>query len=787
MAGRPEDQWPGRDGDYEPVHGVAGLTGRAPRLEASDSARTLPGLPGVPGEPVDADFEEIETGDGGVIIRLGGPELLEDEDDAADDNQDEDDGFYDNLAEQMSESDLAMLAQEVLEGIDADIASMRKWLGDYTRGQTLLGIEVKQPKVEASGEGVSQVDHPLLLDACIAFQSNARSEMLPASGPVKIDNSGKETAITDGQAEKLERSFNEFLTVRCPEYVPDFDQGIFQWGFGGMLIRKVFHCPLRRRPVAETVQPGDFIVSNDAKTLTNVGRKTHRSQMRQSVMRRMQYLGAYRDVPLQAPSRDTTQVEQKTANIQGTTTTTSRVQDEEYTVYETCLDYDMPGDEHTENGKATGLPRPYIVTIEKDSRLVLEVRRNWRRDDHNFTERKRYIGYPFVPMFGFWATGLLGILTNTASALTAAWRIMLDNGMFANFPGGMYLKNGSRQQDNNFRVGPGQFAAVDGGGTDDIRKVMAPLPYKEFGPSFPAFTKDVQEIGQRVGGTATIPVAEGKANAPVGSMLAALEQVAKTVAAVHARGYTALAEELQTLLELIREDPEAFVRSMAESDDPWEKQELLDALDNWKLIPKANPNTPTHMHRLLKVMALKQMADGAPERYDMYAVDAHCLEVLGFEDPQQFFTPPQPDALPQDPSLAIAQMVKQTEELKTASKERIEGQKAQLKVVELRSKEQIEAAKRESERDKVQAQLVIAGEKENATTEREAMKMEVDFARGEMDHQRGMESADADRQFQQQQGERDRQHQQKEGEASRKQAVQLAKMKPKPAPGGKTR
>lgn len=787
--------WPRYDPDDDAVSPTPALTGRSPQLADGGAPDTLPGLPRGALPEIEADYEEIETADGGVIIRLGGVELLEaDEDDEEEDA--EDDTFYDNLADTMDESALAALADEVLEGIEADLSSMRKWMADYTRGQTILGIEVKTPKADVSGEGVSQVDHPLLLDACIAFQSNARAEMLPASGPVKIDNSGRATAITDKQAEKLEQSMNEFLTVKSPEYVPDFDRMLFQWGFGGNPIRKVFHCPLRRRPVSDSIGPGDFIVSNDAKSLTDVGRKTHRSKMRQSVMKRMQYLGAYRDVELHLPSRDTTLVEQKTATLQGTTTTSSRVEDEEYTIYETCLDYDMPGDAHREKGADTGLPRPYLVTIEKDTRTVLEVRRNWRQDDDNFTERRRFVAYPFVPMFGFWATGLLGILANTTSALTAAWRIMLDSGMFANFPGGMYLKNGSRQQDNNFRAGPGEFCPVDGGGTDDIRKVIAPYPYKEFGPAFPAFTKDISETGSRVGGIASVPVAEANATAPVGTMLAALEQVAKTVSAVHMRGYTSQAEEYQILIELIREDPEAFVRTMQDSDNIWDAQELREALDNYKLVPKANPNTPTHMHRLLKVQALKMMADGAPERYDLNKVDAHCLEVLGFDDPQQFFKPPSAEIVPSDPALAIADMVKKTEELKTASKERTEGQKAQLKFVEIKAKKQIEADKTALGLQKIEADLEVAGLKEEAANAREQFKAGVQMQSQQADQQHEAETASSDREFQHAQGEadreheqgeadRDRKHQSSEGEAGRKSAVQLAKMKPKPSSGGK--
>jgi hypothetical protein len=680
------------DDDAAPGEGQGSFT-NSPNLP---SERTKAMTLRKPAEPIDAEYDEvIETEDGGVIVRLGGPELLERDDDEEDDTErDEDEAFYGNLAEHMDESDLALLAEDLIQGIDIDLQKMSTWVANYERGISLLGIEVKQPRGEVSGEGVSQVDHPLLLDACLGGASNALAEMLPAAGPVKIDNSGRPNAVTDKQAAKLEKAFNEFITVKSPEYYPDTDRMIFQWYFGGMGFKKVFHCPLRRRPVSDSIAPGDLIVSNDATSITSAGRKTHRSKLRQSVMARMQYVGAYRKVDLQLPTDNTTGIERKVGNVQGVQQTSDRVEDTEYTIYETCVDYDMPGDEHVgEDGEPTGLPRPYIVTIERDTRTVLEVRRNWRRDDENFAERRRIVAYQLIPMFGFYASGLLNVLANSTTALTAAWRIMLDNGMFANFPGFLYAKNGDRQMDNNFRVGPGEGAGIDIGGADDIRKTIMNLPYKEFGPAFPAFVDKVQETARQVGGRADIPVAEGKANAPVGTTLAALEQASLMISAIHKRGHMAQAEEFSIWLELIREDPESFVRLFADDEDPWEEQELLDALENYRLIPRSDPNTPTQMHRLLKGSALKQMADGAPDRYDADKVDTFILEMLGFEDPQQFFSSPEQRAAqaqqPGDPSLAIANKVAETKIADTAAKKEIADLNAKVKVIDIRSRDAI--------------------------------------------------------------------------------------------------
>jgi hypothetical protein len=741
MKNRAEHAWPGQDGDQQTRHGIASLSGRPPRLERVDAS---PGMPAAPA-PIDADWQEIPTGDGGVIIRMGGTELLND--DETDDSPTYNEDFYRNLAESMDDGDLASVAEELLEGIEADIQSRMVWMGNYERGMSILGIEMKQPRAEATGEGVSQVDHPLLLEATILYQSNACAEELPASGPVKIDNGGQSTAITDEDAQQLEKDFNKYLTVHRPEYYPDTERMIYQRGFGGMGFKKIFHCPIRRAPVSDTVEPGDLIVSNTATSLENCGRKTHRIKIRPSVMKRMQFVGAYRDVDLQTPTDNISGIERKTKQIAGIKPTTDRQQDTDFTVYECCCELDLIGDRHTERGKATGLPRPYIVSIERDSRQVLEIRRNWIEEDELFSERRRFIASSFLPMFGFYATGLLGVLGNSNSALTAGWRIMCDKGMFSNFPGGMYAKNGDRQLDNNFRAAPGEFVPVDISGFDDIRKVVAPYPYTEPGVASQQFFAGIETTAQRVGGSASIPVAEGKADTPVGTMLAALEQTSKMISAVHRRAHTAQSLEFATLLELIREKPEDFVKYF-QADGFWSVDRLKRALDNWSLIPRADPNTPTQMHRLLKMMALKQL--------------------------QQLSPPPAaPGAMPPDPTLAVAGIVAQTEQAKVASKEKIELGKGQLKLVEMQGKQQTEAQKLEIARQKIETDARLKREAEEAATERELLKIHAAAGTQQADqqHQAGM-------------GGMQQQHQSAESAADREHAVEIAKMKPKPAPSG---
>lgn len=560
-----------------------------------------------------------------------------------------------NIAMEMSDSELDLIAADLLEGIEHDDASRSTWMANRTRGLDLLGLKLEDPRSDLGAssaplEGMSTVRHPLLLEAVLRFQANERGELLPAEGPVKVSDDGDGSAQSDEDAKLLEDEMNYYYTVTASEYVPDTDRLLFILGFGGAMFKKVYICPLRNRPVSESVDAADLIVSNATTDLGNAGRVTHRIKMRPSVMKRMQILGIYRDVPLVEPEPENDQMERKVNELQGTEPQTFRPQDRDRTLYECYCELDIPGYEHKKDGKETGLPIPYRVTIDVASRKILEIRRNWSEDDEDYRAKETFVPYVFVPGLGFYGLGLLNILGNTESALTAAWRLMLDAGMFANFPGFLFLKNGeSRQKNNQFRVPPGGGAPVDGGGMDDIRKSIMPLPYKEPGPSMAAFVADMGQQGRGLGGTAEIAVGDGRQDAPVGTTLALLEQAVQIMSAVHKRLCTAQAKEFQLMRDLFLQIPEALVRK----DKPrpgWDMQRVLRALKNFNLTPRADPNTPSHMHRLIKALGIKQLASSNPEQYDQRKVDSRIMRMMGIDDPEDMFAPPPP---PMDPAMML--------------------------------------------------------------------------------------------------------------------------------------
>ena len=602
----------------------------------------------------DGNILTIEHPDGAITISLDGSPISR----AADRGPT---GWFDNLADDIADGNLENIASELLRGIEDDLTSRRDWIEDRANGIKLLGLKLEIPGLGGSAdgapvEGMSRVRHPLLLEAVLRFQANARSELLPTDGPVKIRNDNNNADLQEDQrANALERDLNHFLTAVATEYYPDTDRMLLSLGFGGTAFKKVYYCPLRNRPVSETVDANDLIVNNAATDLRNARRVTHRTNLKPSTVKRLQILGVYRDIDLPPPSEmslDSVQREEKSQ--QGIEVGSLRPEDRDREIYECYCELDIPGFEHKLKGKVTGLELPYTVTIDVTSKKVLSIVRNYDEDDAELPEaRTNFVKYTFVPGFGFYDIGLLHILGNTTNAITAAWRELLDAGMYNNFPGFLLADTGARQNTNIFRVPPGGMALVKTNGMP-ISQAIMPLPYKEPSGALMNLVNNMAETGMRIGGTSETQVGEGKADAPVGTTLAMIEQATKVLNSVHKRLHAAQAEEFQLLARCFQEHPESFWQRNRRPAYQWDEETFLQALDDCNIVPQADPNTSNHAQRMMKITALKQLQSQNPSMYDPIAIDVAALQALGWSNPQQFMAPPSSQGAP-PPELIQAQ------------------------------------------------------------------------------------------------------------------------------------
>ena len=647
----------------------------------------LPGLPdaAIPGPDVVVEADNgptpelndnepvlrIEHDDGSISISLDGKSLV--------DQPRKDKGaWFDNLVEDIDQGALGSIADDLLRGIEDDIESRRDWIEGRAQGIKLLGLKLEIPGLSGTAdgapvEGMSKVRHPLLLEAVLRFQANARSELLPTDGPVKIRDDNNNANLSEDQlANALEQDLNHYLTATASEYYPDTDRMLLMLGFGGTSFKKVYFCPLRGRPVSESVDADDLIVNNAATDLRNAKRITHRSMMRASTVKRLQILGVYRDLDLPVPKDPDLDAAQREERAQqGISAGSFRPEDRDREIYEVYCELDIPGFEHKFKGKESGLEIPYRVTIDVSSREVLSVVRNYDEDEAQLPEaRTNFVKYTFVPGLGFYDIGLLHILGNTTNAITAGWRELLDSGMYANFPGFLMADTGARQNTNIFRVPPGGGALVKTGGMP-IQQAIMPLPYNNAAaPSLMALISNMAETGMRVGGTSEMQVGEGRADAPVGTTLAMIDQATKILNAVHKRMHSAQAQEFQLLTRCFQENPESFWQRNKTPAYAWDEQTFLAALDNCNLVPQADPNTASHSQRMMKIMGLKQLQQQNPSLYDPIAIDTAALQAMGWSNPQQFMVPP--TALQNKPppevqyAQAMVQIKKQEADAKTA-------------------------------------------------------------------------------------------------------------------------
>lgn len=820
---------------------------------------------------------KTELPDGGAVI------------DFAPQTKAKSDKFDANLALEMDDGELSRIAMDLLQGIEADNQSRTEWLSTHEAGIKLLGLVIEGERTGDSSsaplEGMSTARHPLLLEAVLLFQANARGELLPASGPVKVrddrpnkpdqqqppgmgHNGGPPMAGAspfnpaspalppgagapgglpqpplpaagtpplpkpppqpsmvpglpmpqpgddveddrDAFADALEKDFNHYLTTTAKEYYPDTDRMLFSVGFGGQGVKKVYNCPLRRRPVSESIAMEDFIVSNAMTDLANCARITHRIKMRPSVVKRMQLLSVYRDVPLGTPQQTTqpNAVDQTKAEVSGVQPNTTRPEDADFELYEVYCELVLD-DYAPAKFKAKGLALPFRVTIEKDSQQILEVRRNWRKDDAECMAKEFFVEFPYDKAFGFYGIGLLHILGNTTKTLTAAWRELIDSGMFANFPGFIYAKGAGRQLTNQFRVAPGSGIGLDVG-LAKLSDAVMPLPYKDLGPAFTAFIAHVEELGQRVGGTANITIGEGRADAPVGTTLALIEQATKPIGAVLKRLHSAQSKEIQLLGERFKDDPEAFWRFNKRPAMPWQRDQFVKALNDFDLVPVSDPNNPTKLHRAAKSAALQQIAKEAPGLLDPRKVFKRVCDSLEIPDGDDLFAPimpPQaPPAPPPDPSkLANAQAKMKGDELRAGT----EREKAQIgaqdkrearasRIRELELRAEIEREKREGMIEAAELKLAatVAGAAEKteqadrhkeaellSTHARDLHGQEQEHQMADMEREHGAGQTEADRAHEAEQADAQRKHDATQAEKDRKHALTLERVKARNMP-----
>jgi hypothetical protein len=582
-------------------------------------------------EGIEPDIEiEIEDPES-VSIKAGGLEIEIEPTEM-------DDEFNENLAEKIDDDILVELAGDLLGEVQSDLDSRKDWVQTYVDGLELLGLKIEE-RTEP-WPGACGVYHPLLSEALVKFQSETIMETFPAAGPVKTSILGQETTEKIEASQRVKDDMNYQLTEVMVEYRPEHERMLWGLGLSGNAFKKVYFDPSLGRQVSLFVPAEDMVVPYGASSLETSERVTHVMRKTKNELRKLQVMGFYRDIELDDPTDTLDEIEKKIAEQMGFRAT----QDDRYKILEIHTYLDLPGyEDKDEKGEETGIALPYVVTIEKGTEEILAIRRNYHPDDPLKKKRDHFVHYGYIPGFGFYCFGLIHLIGAFAKSGTSILRQLVDAGVLSNLPGGFKTK-GLRVKGDDTPIAPAEFRDVDvASGT--IKDNIMTLPYKEPSQVLYSLLGTIVEEGRRFASAADLKVSDMSAQSPVGTTLAILERTLKVMSAVQARIHYAMKQEFKLLKNIIRDyTPEEYDYEPLEG-PPRAKRSDYDMVE---VMPVSDPNAATMSQKVVQYQAALQLAQSAPQLYDLPLLHRQMLEVLGIKNAAKL-VPIDDDQKPTDP------------------------------------------------------------------------------------------------------------------------------------------
>jgi hypothetical protein len=548
------------------------------------------------------------------------------------------DKFDANLAEELDDRVLQSLGKELVSEFDKDIMDRKDWIRTYIDGLKLLGLKYEE-RTEP-WQGACGVFHPMLTESVVRFQSEAMMETFPAMGPVKTQIVGAIDLLSEEAAARVRDDMNYQLTEIMVEYRPEHEKLLWSLPLAGSAFKKVYFDPSKGRQVAMFIPAEDIVVPYGASNLESAERVTHVMRKTKNELIKLTAAGFYRDVELGEPSNDLDEIEKQKAEEQGLSAT----QDDRYRLLEMHIDLDLPGyEDKDKSGEPTGIALPYVVTVEKGTGKILAIRRNWYEGDKLKIKRQHFVHYQYIPGFGFYGYGLIHLIGGYAKSSTMLIRQLVDAGTLSNLPGGLKSR-GLRIKGDDTPIAPGEFRDVDVP-SGSIRDNILPLPYKEPSQVLFALFQNIVSEGRAFASSGDMNVSDMSANAPVGTTLALLERTLKVMTAVQARLHYAMKQEFKLLKVIIADyTPEDYDYVPTGGDRDVKKSDY-DMVD---VIPVSDPNAATMAQKIVQYQAVLQLAQSAPQLYDLPLLHRQMIEILGIKNAAKL-VPTEDDAVPVDP------------------------------------------------------------------------------------------------------------------------------------------
>jgi len=559
-------------------------------------------------EPGQADEEVIELDDGSVVINyrpVEGP-LKNPE-------------FYSNLAEIMDDSVLQALATEYTEYIEIDKESRKERDKQYEEGLRRTGLGKDAPG-GATFDGASKVVHPVMAEACVDFAASSSRELLPPEGIVKSEIKGEADRKRVETADRKVHFLNWQLTEQVEEYRDEMEQLLTQVPLGGSQYFKWRWDAEQKRPFCEWIPIDNIFIPYATTNFYTSPRVTEQQDITEDTFLQRVEQGIYRDIGQVVVSDiendKQTRAEQANDKIEGKQAPTKNI-DGVRRVYEITCFLRLPDDSETNGARA-----PYILTIDEATDKVLSLYRNWEYGDEKLTKLDWIVEYKFIPWRGAYAIGLPHLIGGLSAALTGALRALLDSAHINNSQTMLKLKGG-RISGQSDRIEPTQVLEIEGApGVDDVRKLAMPLPFNQPSSVLYNLLGWLTDAAKGVVTTAEEKIGDANANTPVGTTQALIEQGAKVFSSIHARLHRSQAKSLKILSRINH----WYLEEM--DNESGTEIEVRDFASNNDIRPVSDPNIFSETQRLAQAQAVLQMANSAPQLYDLRAAHRRVLKQL---------------------------------------------------------------------------------------------------------------------------------------------------------------
>lgn len=571
-------------------------------------------------EIIDPEEVNIEAGPLSIHMEKGEPSVED---------------FDANLADYLPEGAMATMVSDLASDIDNDKNSRKEWEKAYVTGLKLLGLQIEE-RTEP-WDGASGVFHPMITEAVVRFQSETITETFPAQGPVRTKIVGKETPEKKDAAQRVQEDMNFQLTEVMQEFRPEHERMLWSLPATGSAFKKVYFDPSIGRQTSIFVPAEDIILPYGTSDIQTCYRVTHVMRKTENEIKKLQQAGFYRDVDIGSPDKAIDEINKAKDKETGF----ADLNDDRFTLYESHVDLYIKGDPLADEDD---IALPYVFTFIRGTNTILAIRRNWDEDDALHLKRQHFVHYQYIPGFGAYGFGLFHLIGGFANSATSLMRQLIDAGTLSNLPGGLKSR-GLRIKGDDTPIAPGEFRDVDvGSGT--IRDNILPLPYKEPSSTLYNLLNTIVEEGRRFAATADMKISDMGANAPVGSTLALLERQLKVMTAVQARVHFTLKQELQLLAAIIRDyTDDEYTYEPDGEEGPRAKKGDYRHVD---IMPVSDPNAATLSQRVVQYQAVIQLAQSAPDIYDLPKLHRGMLEVLGIKHADKL-VPLEEDLRPTDP------------------------------------------------------------------------------------------------------------------------------------------